>query len=165
MSCPAWRAGRLPLLLAIVLLASCDKIVSVCHACLSSEPNSVVAAKDVSKINFLNGKGGLPSSARQIYYHEECGADCTFWVRFETSEADARKLAKALFPTALAPGNNPLRDSNSELFRDAGYPWWPAGFPDGFEGVSADGNGIPAKAMIVAPLGTGVRVWITVAEM
>jgi hypothetical protein len=129
-----------------------------------SDPNSVVAVKDVSKIDFLRDKGGLPSSARRIYYHEECGVDCMFWIRFDASEADARKLAKALFPRALERGNDPLRDPSSGLFRDAGYPWWPIGFPDGFEGVSID-EGPSPKAMIVAPLGTGVRVWITAADM
>jgi len=160
----SWRAAAA---LALLPLGSCSgDWFKVCRACIATPPTEPVADADRARIRFI-GPGALPAGARNLYYDERCGIDCTHWMRFELPEAEARRFAAGVLGgVALRGGGNPFAGGAS-AYRgpDKAMPWWPAHFPADAEGARiADGQGRGAAVMLRAEKGQAM-VWFFEFDM
>lgn len=154
----SWRAAAA---LALLPLGGCsDDWFKVCRACIATAPTEPVADADRARIRFI-GPGVLPADARNLYYDERCGIDCTHWMRFELPEAEARRFATEVLGGAkLHRGENPFaEDGGAYRGPETALPWWPAHFPADAEGAKiADGQGRGAAVMLRVDKGQAM-VW------
>jgi hypothetical protein len=148
---------RAAILAGLLMLSGCDGLIRRCNSCVTSPSNQMVAKAEIGKIGLI-GAGKLPASADRVYYREECGKDCMHFIRFTAPVTDVRNFAATVLGgRPLRAGYDAMADSPG-TFEAPAETWWPAAFPNGFEGqkIEAAGRG---GAMIVAPAGATATVW------
>ncbi|MEN3746351.1 hypothetical protein TPR58_04165 [Sphingomonas sp. HF-S3] len=147
---------RILLIAALLGLGGCGE---ACRTCLASSPRNPVATAELEKIRLFDGER-LPGSARDVYYHEECSVDCTYWLRFTVPDADARSFA-ARFHARPRKGYDPMPESGGGN-EGPGFAWWPDKFPDGFEGDEVERDAARTSALVIARDDKGnATVWVT----
>lgn len=142
-------------LAALLVLSACGPLFARCNICLESPPEQPVAKEELGRIQlFVDAR--IPKSARDIYFDERCGKDCTHWLRFTAPEDDTRKFAELAVRGKLRAGFNPIRGPGGP--RGPKLAWWPDRFPAGFEGgYLLDSYSVAA---VIARSNGDARIWL-----
>jgi hypothetical protein len=152
--------------LAALAVISCEE-VEYCELCAGEDPRRPLPAENVGKIWRGDSERRLPVGARNVFFHERCGMDCTWHVRFDLPIAEARAFARSLpLEHPLTPGANPWGANpwgvGSPVWEGVlALGWWPRRFPANVEGgENMTANGHPAYQIAIVPRGSEATVWI-----
>ena len=134
-------------------------LFSVCRACLDPCAGQPIDPKNRAKITLIYTRLLLPTSARSVFYHEECGVDCTQWIRFDAPRADAIDFARRASAGPLHPGTDHLPIAGDDPV------WWPGRFPNtAWSGIKTLQYGGYDQGVVIAATTSGARIWVLARE-
>ena len=141
-------------------LVGCDDFLSACYSCLEGDPSKQVAPEEISKIGIIATGANVPDGAKNVYYFEQCGIDCTQYIRFDLPKEQAFAYAKSI----RKPSDKPFEMDMFPIINGVNLEWW----IENDEGVSdviyslGDTNipNDPYLDIAVLPHGKSARVYI-----
>ncbi len=159
-----WLAGTVAIMLG---LAGCDGLFKICRTCLEGDIDQPVPSADVSMIKVIFGNQPLPNTARNIYYAEGCGIDCSEILRFDLPSSIAEGVMLGMAGQPLRPLSDWEQQELIRRWRGLGPDgpahiphWWIHAEVAEARGVSAVPNAETYLSFLLEPRGDLTRVYL-----
>lgn len=150
---------------AVVALAGCGEF-KVCMNCFEHDAEKPLSEAQVRSIIVDDPVKTLPLEARNVYFQEWCGIDCTQIFRFDLPSDKAHAVMKRFSKVEIAPLSDHDQFSlvHAEL-DDRSLSWWLKAPVPGAEGVATDLSIVQWTEFILVPDGSVTHVYMRTFDM